>query len=57
MKKTTWGDVKAACKVKPFFYLSLCENTGKRVLRCNNGWIQSRRPDYAMAIIRNAKID
>ena len=57
MKKTTWGDVKAACKVKPFFYVSLCENTGKRVLRCNNGWIQSRRPDYAMAIIRNAKID
>ena len=55
MTKTTWKEVKALCETKGFFYVSSDEN-GRKVLRCNNGWVQSRRPDYAAMIVRNAKI-
>ena len=55
MTTTTWKEVKALCDAKGFFYVS-CDDDGRKVLRCNNGWVQSRRPDYAAMIVRNARM-
>mgnify|MGYP000103030905 CR=1 FL=1 len=56
MTKITWKNVKELCDKRGFFYVSF-DDDGRKVLRCNNGWIQSRWPDYAVIIVRNAKMD
>ena len=57
MKKTTWADIKALCKVTGFFYVSYNDDTGKLCLRCNNGWIQANRPAFAAMLIRSTKFN
>jgi hypothetical protein len=58
MKTTTWTDIKKLCKLNKHmgYYVSYDEWNGTQCLRCNNGYIQSRRPDYAGMIIRSTMV-
>jgi hypothetical protein len=50
-KSVTWTVVREAIKSSNgFFYLSY-DDYDRRVLRCNNGWIQARSPRNALALV------
>jgi len=48
-KRITWKDVEKV--LKEGLYISYDDWTGRKVLRCNNGWIQARTPRNAMIFI------
>jgi hypothetical protein len=48
-KTITWKQV--AAELKCGLYLSH-DDYGRRVMRCNNGWVQARTPKHAMAFIK-----
>lgn len=52
-KRITWKDVEEALMepLEKGLYISYDDWTGRKVLRCNNGWIQARTPRNAMIFI------
>jgi hypothetical protein len=51
------GKTLKTCARSGFYYVSYNDVTEKLCLRCNNGWVQSNRPDYAAMIIRSTKFN
>lgn len=51
-KATTWKDV--AAKLKMGLYIST-DDYGRKVMRCNNGWVQARTPKQAMEFINSIR--